>query len=61
MRAYLKEELTFKIECLLLDSQKELLKPLRSLYEGSAIEEPEFVQENETRNFYTPTKSVEIR
>ena len=60
LRASLKEEVTPEIKNLLLESQKEMLKLLRlgtgENVRDSTVEETE----NETRNFYTPTKIVRI-
>ena len=60
LRASLKEEITSEIKNLLLESQKEMLKLLRS--ETGEIVRDITVEEtgNETRNFYTPTKIVRI-
>ena len=59
-RASLKEEITSEIKNLLLESQKEMMKLLRpgtgENVRDSTVEETE----NETRNFYTPTKIVRI-
>ena len=52
LRASLKEKITSEIKNLLVESQREMLKLLK----------PETREtENETRNFYTPTKSVKIK
>ena len=58
LRASLKEEITSEIKNLLIESQKEMLvKPkTRENVRDNFNEETE----NETRNFYTPTKSVRI-
>ena len=60
LRASLEEEITSEIKNLLIESQKEMLKLLkpetRESVRGSFDEETE----NETRSFYTPTKSVRI-
>ena len=60
LRSSLKEEITSEIKTLLLESQKELLKLLkpetRENIRYLASGEPE----NETRSFYTPTKTVRI-
>ena len=60
LRASLKEEITSEIKNLLLESQKEMLKLLRS--ETGEIVRDITLEEtgNETRNFYTPTKIVRI-
>ena len=60
LRVSLKEEITSEIKNLLVESQKEMLKLLkpetRETIKGNTEEETE----NETRSFYTPTKSVRI-
>ena len=60
LRASLKEEITSEIKNLLIESQKEMLKLLkpetREIIRGNTEEEIE----EETRSFYTPTKSVRI-
>ena len=60
LRASLKEEITSEVKNLLIESQKEMLKLLkpetRENVRGNFDEETE----NETRSFYTPTKSVRI-
>ena len=60
LRASLKEEITSEIKNLLIESQKEMLKLLkpetREIFRGNTEEEIE----EETRSFYTPTKSVRI-
>ena len=60
LRASLKEEITSEIKSLLIESQGELLKLLRSEtgenVRNSTIDETE----NETRSFHTPTKTVRI-
>ena len=60
LKASLKEEITSEIKILLVESQKEMLRLLKPKtgenVRGNADEEPE----NETRSFYTPTKSVRI-
>ena len=58
LRASLKEEITSEIKNLLLESQREMLKLLRSEtgenVRNSTVDETE----NETRSFLTPTKIV---
>ena len=60
LRASLKEEITSEIKNVLLEFQKEMLKLLKpetgENVRDSTVEETE----NETRNFYTPTKIVRI-
>ena len=60
LKASLKEEITSEIKNLLVESQKEMLRLLKlktaENVRENAVEEPE----NETRSFYTPTKSVRI-
>ena len=59
LRASLKEEITSEIKNLLIESQKEMLKLLKPETKGVIRENTEEVEE-ETRSFYTPTKSVRI-
>ena len=60
LRVSLKEEITSEIKSLLMESQREMLKLLRSEtgknVRNSTIDETE----NETRSFHTPTKTVRI-
>ena len=60
LRVSLKEEITSEIKSLLMESQREMLKLLRSetgeIVRNSTIDETE----NETRSFHTPTKTVRI-
>ena len=60
LRASLKEEITSEIKNLLVQSQKEMLKLLKPETRGNIRENTEEGVEEETRNFYTPTKSVRI-
>ena len=60
LRASLKEEITSEIENLLIESQKEMLKLLKPETRRTIRENTEEEVEEETRNFYTPTKSVRI-
>ena len=60
LRASLKAEITSKIKNLLVESQKEMLKLLKPETRGIIRENTEEEVEEETRNFYTPTKSVRI-
>ena len=61
LRASLKEEITSaKIKNLLVESQKEMLQLLKPETRGIIRENTEEEVEEETRNFYTPTKSVRI-
>ena len=60
LRVSLKEEITSEIKNLLMESQREMLKLLRSEtgenVRNSTIDETE----NETRSFHTPAKTVRI-
>ena len=60
LRVSLKEEITSEIKNLLMESQREMLKLLKSEtgenVRISTIDETE----NETRSFHTPTKTVRI-
>ena len=60
LRASLKDEITSEIKTLLAESQREMLKLLKPETRGSIRESTEEEVEEETRNFYTPTKSVRI-
>ena len=60
MRASLKEEITSEIKTLLIESQKEMLKLLKPETRGIIRENTGEEVEEETRSFYTPTKSVRI-
>ena len=60
LRASLKEEITSEIKNLLVESQKEMLKLLKPETRGNVRENTEEEVEEETRSFYTPTKSVRI-
>ena len=60
LRASLKEEITSEIKNLLIESQKEMLKLLKPETRGIIRENTEEEIEEETINFYTPTKSVRI-
>ena len=60
LRASLKEEITSEIKNLLIESQKEMLKLLKPETRGTIRENSEEEVEEETRSFYTPTKSVRI-
>ena len=60
LRASLKEEITLEIKTLLIESQKEMLKLLKPETKGIIRENTEEEVEEETRSFYTPTKSVRI-
>ena len=60
LRASLKDEITSEIKNLLAESQREMLKLLKPETRGSIRENTEEEAEEETRNFYTPTKSVRI-
>ena len=56
----LKKEITSEIKNLLVESQKELLKLLKPETRSNIRENSEEEVEEETRSFYTPTKSVRI-
>ena len=60
LRASLKEEITLEIKTLFIESQKEMLKLLKPETKGIIRENTEEEVEEETRSFYTPTKSVRI-
>ena len=60
IRSSLKEEITSEIRALLLESQKEMLKLLGSETKENARDEASEELGNETRNLYTPTKTVRI-
>ena len=60
LRASLKEEITSKIKNLLIESQKEMLKLLKPETKENVRGNFDEETENETRSFYTPTKSVRI-
>ena len=60
IRSSLKEEITSEIRTLLLESQKEMLKLLRSETKENVRDQVSEELENETRNLYTPTKTVRI-
>ena len=60
LRASLKEEITSEIKNLLIESQKEILELLKPKTREDIRDNFDEETENETRNFYTPTKSVRI-
>ena len=60
LRASLKEEITSEIKNLLAESQREMLKLLKPETRESVRINIDDETENETRSFYTPTKSVRI-
>ena len=60
LKASLKEEIISEIKCLLLESQRELLKLLKSKTGENVREEDKNILEDESRSFYTPTRSVRI-
>ena len=60
LRASLKEEITSEIKNLLVESQKEMLKLLKPETRENIKGNTEEETENETRSFYTPTKSVRV-
>ena len=60
LRTSLKEEITSEIGTLLIESQKEMLKLLRPETGENVRNDRVVGMENETRNFYTPTKLVRI-
>ena len=60
LRASLKEEITSEIKNHLVESQKEILELLKPKRRENVRDNYDEETENETRNFYTPTKSVRI-
>ena len=60
LRASLKDEIPSEIKNSLAEFQSEILKLLKPKTSQDVREEPDNKPENETRNFYTPTKSVWI-
>ena len=60
LRSSLKEEITSEIKNLLVESQKEMLKLLKPETRENVRNNVDEDVENETRSFYTPTKSVRI-
>ena len=60
LRTSLKEEITSEIKGLLRESQKELLKLLKSKTTESIREQEDNSLGNAPREFYTPTRSVRI-
>ena len=60
LRSSLKDEITSEIKTLLLESQKEMLRLLRPETKETARDHVTEELENETRSFYTPTKTVRI-
>ena len=60
LRASLKEEISSEIKNLLIDSQKEMLELLKPKTRENTRDNFDEETENETRDFYTPTKSVRI-
>ena len=60
MKTSLKDEITSELKSLLADSREEILKLPKAKTNTNVREEPDEDTENETRNFYTPTKSVRI-
>ena len=60
LRASLKEEITSEIKNLLVESQREMLKLLKPETKENDKENVEEEAENDTRSFYTPSKSVRI-
>ena len=56
----MKEEITSEIKNLLIDSQKEMLELLKPKTRENTRDNFDEETENETRDFYTPTKSVRI-
>ena len=58
LRASLKEEITSEIKNLLIESQKEMLELLKPKTRENNRDNFDEETENETRNFYIPTKSV---
>ena len=60
LRASLKEEITSEINNLPFESQKEMLELLKPKTRENVRDNFDEETQNETRNFYTPTKSVRI-
>ena len=60
LRASLKEEITSDTKNLLIESEKEMMKLLEPETRDNVRENVEEGMENETRSFYTPTRSVRI-
>ena len=60
LRVSLKEEITFEFKNFLVKSQREMLKLLKPKTGENVRENIEEETENQTMNFYTPTKSVRI-
>ena len=60
LRASLKVEITSEIKNLLIESQKEMLELLKPKTRENVRDNFDEEMENETRNVYTPTKSVRI-
>ena len=60
LRASLKKEITSEIKNLLIESEKEMMKLLKPETKGNVRENVGEKVENETRSFYTPTRSVRI-
>ena len=60
LRTSLKEEITSEIRNLLIESQKEMLELLKPKTKENIRDNFNEETENETRNFYTTTKSVRI-
>ena len=60
LRVSLKEEITSEIKNLLIESQKEMLKLLKTETRENVRGNFDEETENENRSFYTPTKSVRI-
>ena len=60
LRVSLKEEITSEIKNLLFESQKEMLELLKPKTRENIRDSFDEETENESRSFYTPTKSVRI-
>ena len=60
LRTSLKEEITSEIKAFLVETQREILKLLKPETEAIARETIDEEIENETRSFYTPTKTVRV-
>ena len=60
LRASLKEEINSEIKNLLIQSQKEMLELLKPKTRENIRDNFDEETENESRSFYTPTKSVRI-
>ena len=60
LRTSLKDEISSELKSLSADTQKEILRPLKTKTNTNVREEPGEDTENETRSFFTPIKSVRM-